>query len=149
MSAMLNISEAASLALHSAVLLAAIPDRLVTTKEIASKLRVSETHLSKVLQRLARIGLVKSMRGPKGGFTLGKPAGEITLLDVYESIEGPFVLGGCLFDVPIWGDGKSCILGGLLGRVDEEVREYLAEARLESVTGCMREVKKAKSSAGR
>jgi len=137
MSNVLKVSEAASIALHSMVLLAANPGRLIPTREIASKLRVSEAHLSKVLQRLARVGLVKAIRGPKGGFTLVKPGDQIVLLDVYESIEGPLVPSKCLLGAPICG-GERCILGGLLETVDKQVREYLAETRLSELTSIYR-----------
>ena len=105
----LRISEAASLALHSTVLLAANPGKLISTRDIASMLHVSEAHLSKVLQRLARAGLVRAIRGPKGGFRLVKPANETTLLEVYESIEGTLTPGKCLFESPIC-EGDACIL---------------------------------------
>lgn len=137
MSNVLKISEATSLALHSMVLLAANPDSLISTREIASKLHVSEAHLSKVLQRLAKVGLVKSIRGPKGGFMLGRPAGEVTLVDVYESIEGPLVPSKCLLGTQICG-GEKCILGGLLETVDKQVREYLAGTRLSELTSVYR-----------
>ena len=137
MSSVLKISEAASLALHSTVLLAANPGKMVSTREIASRLHVSAAHLSKVLQRLARAGLVRSIRGPKGGFSLGKPADEITLLDVYESIEGPLVPSKCLLDAQICS-GEKCILGGLLETVDKQVRDYLAETRLSELTNVYR-----------
>ncbi len=139
MSTMLRISEAASLALHSMVVLAADPDELIKTRELASRLHVSEAHLSKVLQRLAKSGLVRSIRGPRGGFMLGKPPDEISLLDVYESIDGRLVPSGCLFNAPIW-DGGKCILGGLL-EVVEQTREYLAKTKLNGVTGCVQEIK--------
>jgi Rrf2 family protein len=142
MSSILRISEAASLALHSMVLLAASPDRLIPTREIASGLHVSEAHLSKVLQRLARVGLVKSTRGPKGGFMLGKAGDEVSLLDVYESIEGPLMPTKCLFDAQICG-GEKCILGGLLETVDKQVREYLAETRLSELTSVYKSGKNA------
>jgi len=129
MSSVLKISEAASLALHSMALLAENPEQSFTTREIATELNVSEAHLSKVLQRLAKAGLAKSIRGPKGGFTVGKPTDQITLLDVYESIEGPIEPCECLFDVPVCGN-KGCILDGLLGTIDRQVRDYLAGAKL-------------------
>jgi len=128
MANVLKVSEAASLALHAMVLLAA-RDEVVSTGEIASTLRVSVAHLSKVLQRLARVGLVRSIRGPKGGFILGKASEEITLLDVYEAIEGPLVPSNCLLNTPVCS-GERCILGGLLETVNEQVREYLAGTRL-------------------
>jgi Rrf2 family protein len=125
----LKISEAASMALHTMVVLAENPSRLVSTREIASTLQVSEAHLSKVLQRLARAGLVKSIRGPKGGFRLGKPSDQITLVDVYEVIEGPLKSNNCLFAKPICRS-EPCILGGLLEGVSHQIRDYLTETKL-------------------
>ena len=68
MPTMLKISEAATLALHTAFFLVTNPDRRLTTREMASTMGASEAHLSKVLQRLVHAGLVESVRGPKGGF---------------------------------------------------------------------------------
>ena len=140
MSSVLKISEAASLALHSMALLAASPEQSISTREIAARFQVSEAHLSKVLQRLTKAGFVKSTRGPKGGFIIGKPTSEITLLDVYESIEGPLVSCECLLGVPVCGD-NGCILGGILVTVDRQVREYLAGTRLSELADRLKEQK--------
>ena len=136
MSSILKISEAASLALHGVVLLASEPERSISTKEVASRLNVSEAHLSKVFQRLARVGLVESTRGPKGGFRLLRAAEEITLLDVYESIEGPFALGKCPFEVCT---GEKCMLGELLGSLEQRIKDYLTETKLNELTSCVKE----------
>jgi len=137
MSNVLKISEAASLAMHTMGLLAARPERMLSTKEVASVLGASEAHLSKVLQRLARVGLVRSIRGPKGGFALGKESHEILLLEVYESIEGPLVSSNCLLGAPVC-DGTECILGGLLKSVNKEVKEYLAETKVSDLISAYR-----------
>lgn len=52
--------------------------------------------LSKILQALARSGLIVSRRGAAGGFALARPADQMTLLDVLEAIEGPLALNRCL-----------------------------------------------------
>lgn len=124
MNNMLRISEAASLALHATTLLAANCNRPLSTKEIAAKLRASEAHLSKVLQRLGKVGLVDSTRGPKGGFCLAKAADDISLLEVYEAIEGPLQDSVCLLGEPVC-QGEECILGGLLEMVNQQAREHL------------------------
>jgi Rrf2 family protein len=129
MSRVMQISEAASLALHSMALLASKPQKVFSVKEIASTLNGSEAHLSKVLQRLARVGLVKSNRGPKGGFVLGKQGDEIALLEVYEAIEGPLVSNKCLFDSPICS-GQQCIFGDLLKTTNNRYRAYLEKMKL-------------------
>ena len=132
MSTMLKVSEAASLALHTMRHLAENADSRLTAKGIASALHVSGAHLSKVLQRLARAGLVKSVRGPKGGFTLGKDPGEITLLDVYELVEGPLAVSPCLLERPICTDG-GCMFGDLIETVNGLVAKRLAETALSDV----------------
>jgi len=124
----LKISEAASLALHTMAYLAADTAALHATRRIAGDLGVSEAHLAKVLQRLGREGLVKSQRGPGGGFSLARDAATITLLDVYQATEGPLDDPGCLLGRPACGGG--CILGGLLEKVTSEVRDYLGKTRL-------------------
>jgi len=129
----LRISDAASLALHAMVLLAAHPDTGISTKQIAHDLQVSEAHLSKVLQRLTKVGLAASTRGPRGGFTLAAPAESIMLLEVYEAIEGPLVATECLLGTRIC-NGRQCILGDLLTTVDGQVRDYLATTRLADLT---------------
>lgn len=133
MSNLLKITEAASLGLHTMTLLAAEPGRLVNAKEAAAALQASEAHLAKVLQRLARAGLVESVRGPKGGFSLARPADQITLLEVYEAIEGPMVVRHCLFSTQLC-NGEKCIFGNMLESVDAQVRQYLASTKLHQVT---------------
>jgi len=134
---MMKVSEAASLALHAMVLLASNPEKVFSTREIASVLDASEAHLSKVLQRLARCGLVKSNRGPKGGFTLAKSNERITLLEVYEVIEGPLLASNCLLDTPLCG-GEKCIFGRLLKDAGERFREYMASTKLSEVSDVLK-----------
>ncbi len=128
MSRVLKISEAASLALHTMVLLAARPQRTQATRDIAALLGVSEAHLAKVLQRLARAGLVTSQRGPRGGFSLARDPGQINLLEVYEAVEGPLQERSCLLGQPVCGG--NCLLGGLLHKVADEVSQYFSQTRL-------------------
>ena len=134
MANLLKISEAASLALHTMVYLAAHDRGLATTHEIGEVLRVSEAHLAKVLQRLAKVGLVDSTRGPKGGFCLARSGDDISLLEVYETIEGPLADTVCLLGQPVC-QGEKCILGGLLETVNRQAREYLAGTSLAELTG--------------
>ena len=81
------MSEAASIGIHSIVLIARAENGINAVK-IAETTGLSKNHISKVLQRLVKNDLLKSVRGPAGGFTLKKPPENISLLDVYESIEG-------------------------------------------------------------
>ena len=132
MANVMKISEAASLALHTMVLLAAEQEgteRPVTAKEVAETLDVSEAHLLKVVQRLAHAGLVRGDRGPGGGFTLARRSDAVTLMDVYEAVEGPLTKTTCLLTSRLCG-GDHCILGDLLERMNSEFRRYLSQTRL-------------------
>ena len=135
MSSVLRVSDAASIGLHAMVLLAAkapgtARGPLLSNHEIASTLNVSEAHLSKVLQRLAKAGLVTSTRGPKGGFGLPPGGEKVSLLDVYEVIEGPLKPSDCLLATRICGGGGNCIFGGLLKTLNRQVRQNLTKTRL-------------------
>jgi len=127
-----KLSEAVALALHAGVILAERSDELISTKQLAEGLQASESHLSKVMQRLARAGLVSSTRGPGGGFRLDRAAKDVSLLDIYEAIEGKLHVVGCLFDRPVC-DGHFCILGNLIYRLETEAFEYLKSHTLSDV----------------
>lgn len=131
MQSIIKISEAATLALHTMYFLSINPDRLVSTKEIATTFSISENHLAKVLQRLVKVGLIDSIRGPKGGFNLGRSSDQITLLEIYEAIEGPLELSDCLLSKPICGGGENCIIfNGLLDGINKQVKSYMGEKKL-------------------
>ena len=116
----LNISEGSTIGLHAAVFLAKTKGEPVTTKGAAEAMKVSAAHLSKILQRLTKAGLVQAVRGPKGGYLLGRPLSEIRLLDVFEAIEGPIKLKNCLMRHPRCGrDG--CMLGSMLEEINKTV----------------------------
>ena len=130
MATILRITEAASLALHATVYIAAHGESPVSTGRLAKALNASAAHLSKVMQRLTHVGLLKSLRGPRGGFVLTRPAKEITLLEVYEAIEGPFGSSVCLFDSHVCS-GTVCVLAGLLKDVHGQVKKYLKSTTLD------------------
>jgi Rrf2 family nitric oxide-sensitive transcriptional repressor len=122
-------------ALHSTVLLAEAAEAVLTTREMAETLGASEAHLSKVLQRLTRAGLVESVRGPRGGFRLTREADKITLLQVWEAIEGRLETTNCMFGRPTANCTRAgCIMGGIISQVDRTVRDYLENTPLSALT---------------
>jgi Rrf2 family protein len=129
MSGLLKISEAAVLALHSLMYIAVKGGETVTNSEIAGFLHASENHLSKVLQRLTKAGLVKSLRGPKGGFVLGRGGDTITLREVYELFEGAINTNTCLLKTPVCGE--ACVFGGLLVNINTLVIDFMTQTKLD------------------
>jgi Rrf2 family protein len=128
----LRISEAASLAIHTMVYLAGDASMQLSAGFISRELCVSEAHLAKVLQRLSRAGLLLSARGPRGGFRLARGGDEITLLDVFEAIDGPFEPEDCLMRSRTCGE-MGCLFGDLLSDINKQVRDYLASRTLDDV----------------
>jgi Rrf2 family protein len=133
MSTVVKISEAVSLAMHGMVYLAAYRDGIHSVTEVAERLKVSKAHLHKVFQQLTHARLLKSSRGPKGGYTLGKESDKITLLDIYQAIEGPLVVKNCLFEEPIC-KGERCIYGNLLENTQKRYQAYLEGMKLSELT---------------
>ena len=129
MKQMLRISEADSLGLHGMALLAGAGGGYRRTQELAERLSVSANHLHVVFRRLEKRGLVKSVTGPRGGYRLSRPSDEITLLEVYEALEGKFAPRDCLLGNRVCR-GRECLLGDFLVRMNREFQNYLAGAKL-------------------
>ncbi len=134
MSSIVSISEAASLALHSMAAIAREPEHPVPLTRITASTGVSSNHLAKVLQRLVKAGLLLSTRGPKGGFALAREKEEISLLEIYEAIEGPLETHPCLLSerhCPF--RFRKCLFGNLIGETNESFRKYLSQTTLRSI----------------
>jgi len=145
MSKIVQLSEAASIGLHAMVLIAQ-SDKLVKVTEIARITGASKNHLSKVMQRFVKDGLIKSTRGPSGGFLLNKNADEITLLDIYQSVEGEISNISCPLNNQVCHTNNQstldnnqvcpfnqCIMGGVVEKMTEEFVEYFKNQTLKNL----------------
>jgi len=121
------------MAMHAMALLAVEPRTSLSTRSIAACFGISEAHLSKVMQRLTKVGLVRSVRGPKGGFSLARDPGSITLMEVFTAIEGPVEAGGCVFGVSRC-DGTSCVLGSVMADANRMLLDHLSGTDLRTVS---------------
>ncbi len=128
-----NVSEAANLAIHSMTYLANNPDlQPISTGQVAEELEASDNHLSKVFQRLTKVGLVKSIRGPRGGFYLAWEPKDITLLEIYEAIDGVLGKNSCLLGHSSC-DRKSCVFGDLVSNVQDQVAIHFSKTTLQDL----------------
>lgn len=84
----LALSEANILSIHSMAIIAASGEDGVSVQNISKYTNCSRHHLFKVMETLAKSGLVYSTRGPAGGFHLNKAADQIYLLEIYEALNG-------------------------------------------------------------
>jgi Rrf2 family protein len=82
-----------------------------------------------------RAGLISSTRGPQGGFKLARPAGQIPLLSIYETIEGKIRPASCLLGKPRCNG--DCVLGDFIRSTNQRFRERFANTRLSDVAGAI------------
>ena len=129
---LVQISEAASLAIHSMALLIQNRGSLLTVKDMAQECQASEAHLAKVMQHLAKAGLVIANRGPQGGYTLTKEGEEASILTIYEAVEGTIIPQKCLLRNKICLF-PACIFGGVIEKAEKEIKEYFASKKLKDL----------------
>jgi Rrf2 family cysteine metabolism transcriptional repressor len=105
----------------------------IELKEIAQKENIPPKYLEQVITPLRTAGLVRSARGSKGGYSLGKPPSEIYLKDVYEVLEGPVCLVDCLRDSRVCQKVSSCVTREIWGEVSEAISEIFRSVTLQDM----------------
>ena len=140
---MLKISKKADYALMALQHIALVqfgditPGRVVNTKEIAEEYNIPVELLAKVLQTLAKYGLIESHNGPKGGYLLARKAHEITIAQILESIEGPLGITDCSHEKE--GDlclqREHCNIRTPLLKVQSSIYQLLNNMTLQDMMG--------------
>ncbi|MET1025880.1 MAG: Rrf2 family transcriptional regulator [Dongiaceae bacterium] len=111
----MQVTQFTDYSIRTVVYLCLQPERRATVDEIAAQLRVSASHLTKVVHRLGRIGVIETLRGRYGGLRLNRPPAEISIGWLFRQTEDNLALadcfrtGGC--DCPLAG---NCRMTGLL-----------------------------------
>jgi len=65
--------------------------KIILSQSISKKYDIPLEYLLKILQQLVKTNVLRSKRGPRGGFSLARPAKKITLLNVIEAVDGPMI----------------------------------------------------------
>ena len=122
--------------LKSLAHLASLPgDGIKGARDIASDLSIPANYLGKMLQILAKKGFLFSQRGLGGGFSLAKPAEEITMLDIIEAVGEEEFLSGCF-----WGkehmcsDETGCVLHSKWKCIVQETRSIFETTTIHDLT---------------
>ena len=124
MSKIVAYSQAASIGIHSMVLISRSGEMMNAIK-IAEATNSSKHHVAKILQRLVKEGFLSSARGPSGGFILNVEPAKISLLRIYEAIEGKIIIPKCPSEHPVCPFGK-CIMGNVVGQMTHLFTDYLS-----------------------
>lgn len=117
---------------HAMVLLAAEPDKLHTSEDIAGKLSINPVVIRRVFSLLHQAGLLESQKGPHGGSRLARSAKSITLADIYSALDG-----GELFHTAAFSSGQSKVSSALkqvFRGAEVALREELKKTPLNALT---------------
>jgi Rrf2 family transcriptional regulator, nitric oxide-sensitive transcriptional repressor len=126
---MFKFSEATAIAIHSMIYITNREGKIISLKEIAEKFKISDNHLSKVLQRLVKSGLITSTKGPNGGFSIVSEYKNTTFLEIYEIIEGKIKKHSCLFNSNP-NSCQNCIMNDLIDKIDDEFIKYMKNHKI-------------------
>jgi len=111
----------------------------IELKEIAKKENISLKYLEQVINPLRAAGLLKAVRGAKGGYSLAKPPSEICLYDVVETLEGPLNLLECLRDAKACQKIPSCVTRDIWKEVSEAISKIFYSITLEDMVNRKRD----------
>ncbi|HXY34793.1 MAG TPA: Rrf2 family transcriptional regulator [Planctomycetaceae bacterium] len=128
------MSQTVEYALRAMVCLANASPEPQTTEALAQVTRVPPAYLSKVMLGLTRAGLVRSQRGPNGGFTLVRSPDDISLLQVVNAVDPIRRIHTCPLDIPQHG-GRLCPLHRRLDQVLAMTESAFSETSLADVVG--------------
>lgn len=132
----MRLAEYTDYTLRVLMYCAAHRDRLVTIAEIAGTHEVSKNHLMKIVNDLARQGVLATTRGRGGGLRLVRDPRDIRIGDVVRSAETDFRLVECFDpDTNTCGIAATCRLRGLLGRALDAYFAELDSATLQDMLG--------------
>ena len=113
------------------------PEKVTLVSEVSRGQNIPETFLAKIFQRLSKAGVLRSVRGAKGGFKLKKPAHQITMREIMEALEGPIALNRCLLRKGECEVEKICPLHPVWEEVQQRFLEVLDSTTMEDLANRM------------
>jgi len=131
---MLRLSKKADYALMAMKHLAVKTDvASVSAREIAEEYDIPIELLAKVLQRLARHGLLTSLQGTRGGYRLSKPSSTISIAAIIEAIDGPLTVTACSTEDDQCGQFAKCNIRDPLWRIKDRIVAALQASTLAEI----------------
>jgi len=119
---MLRLSKKADYALIAMKHLALRPDQAASSaREIAEQYDIPVELMAKVLQRLAREGLLASHQGTRGGYQLSRPPAQISVADVIQAVDGPLTVTACSTEEENCEQFSKCSVRDPLWKIRERI----------------------------
>ncbi|KKM09243.1 Rrf2 family transcriptional regulator [Clostridiales bacterium PH28_bin88] len=107
----------------------------ISLKSVAERQEISEHYLEQLIAGLRKAGLVKSVRGAQGGYTLAREPAEITVGDVIRVLEGPIAPMDCVSDeeTDLCSRAEFCITRNIWEKVRDSINEVLDSINLQDM----------------
>ena len=99
--------------------------RPVPGKEIAERQGISESYLENLMGSLKAAGLVRTERGPRGGYLLAKPPDKIKLSHIWSALDGPISLVDCVSQPLLCSRSEDCVTRGIWGEMEQAINAVL------------------------
>lgn len=128
---MIRMTKSADYGIVLMTRMAGHPDRIFNAVELASGAQLPHPTVCKILKLLARSGLLESHRGAKGGYSLARDPGEISVVEIITALDGPIGITECIDNTPgECGQESVCPVKGNWQRINDAVREALQSITL-------------------
>ena len=102
----------------------------VPTNELTKRLKIPYHFVGKILQNLTKKGLLRSERGPRGGFALALPPEQITLLQIIGAIDGTEFTSACVLGFPECSSKNPCSVHNTWGGLRESIHDMLVKKNI-------------------
>lgn len=137
-------SRSSEYAIRAFVHLAQVPDgKYAMVKQIAEVENIPSHFLAKILQQLARKGLLRSSKGPTGGFSLRVPSDEIRLLDIVEALDGLSEYERCASGLTECSDDMPCCMHDSWKALRSRIMDYLGRNTIADLAKALEQKRRA------
>lgn len=113
----------------------AISNTRMATAKIQEEMQIPHAFLQRIVANLARAGIIHTYPGREGGIQLARPAGEITLKDVIEAVEGPILVSECLLAHDLCPLNAPCPVRCYWRELQEKVKADLEAVNFMKLAG--------------
>ncbi len=109
--------------------------RPVSLAEIAKRQEISLSYLEQLFAKLRKGGLVRSVRGPGGGYRLSRPASELRIADIILAVDEPIAATRCKTGSPLGCTGTTtrCVTHDLWEELGRQIQVFLSSVSLADV----------------
>ena len=106
-----------------------------SAKDVAEAYSIPQEALAKILQRLAKVGLIRSQHGMNGGYTLTRDPKRISAFEVIKAIDGPLFITSCVSVRGECGQSNRCTIREPLRKVNESIEQVLKNIMISANEG--------------